>query len=262
MIKIYPSSAGFTDHNGTVFTQYESACPKVIMLQNEGIRASSIDPKSQEIGAIFEDLIATNLPQTRQKEVSFKQEIGPATISGRIDFITEGPTTVHECKSTFSASTARDVIDLGKVKANHLAQMSAYFVALKATKGFLHVGRFQVVGDTLGCTKQRTFKVEVDKEGVLVVDGVPTTYTLQGYLRWVATVTETIQEKRTDGPRPVNIDQAWASPCRYCPYSSVCDSVDKGEISTYDQFVSECKSKAEAVVVRPAKITRARKGKA
>jgi hypothetical protein len=262
MIKIYPSSAGFADNNGTVFTQYESACPKVVMLQNAGVRSSSIDPRSQEIGALFEDLIDTALPQTRQKEVSFKQELGVATVSGRIDFITDGPTTVHECKSTFSASTARDVIDLGKVKVNHLAQMSAYFVALKATDGFLHVGRYQIINEELGCTKMRTFSVGVDKDGALIVDGVHTSYTLQGYLRWVTTVTETILEKRIDGPRPVNLDQVWASPCRYCPYSSVCDSVDKGTVTSYDQFVSECKSKAEAVVVRPAKITKARKGKA
>lgn len=262
MTKIYPSSAGFADADGQVFTQYESACPRVVMLQNAGVRANSIDPESQKIGALFEDLVDTNLPQTRQKEVSFKHHIGDATVSGRIDFITEGPTAIHECKSTFSASTARDVIDLGKVKANHLAQMSAYFAAMGTTKGYLYVGRFQVVGDKLGCTKQRRFEVTVVDEGELVVDGVPTHYTIQGYLKWVKVVTKITQEQQLDMARPVNLDQAWASPCRYCPYSEVCDRVDRGEVSSYDSFVSECKSKAEAVVVRPAKITKARKGKA
>lgn len=261
MIKIYPSSAGFADNDGLVFTQYESACPRVVMLQNAGVRPTSIAPKSQEIGALFEDLVDTNLPPNRQKEVSFKHQIGEATVSGRIDFITEDPKTVHECKSTFSASTARDVIDLGKVKANHLAQMSAYFAAMGTTKGYLYVGRFQMVGDKLGCTKQRRFEVLVGDQGELIVDGTPTHYTIQGYLRWVKTVTKTTQEKQINIHRPVNLDQAWSSPCRYCPYSSVCDRVDTGEVSSYDNFVSECKSKAEAVVVSPAKITKARKGK-
>lgn len=262
MIKLYPSSAGFADTNGIVFTQYESACPRAALLQHAGVRASSIDPESQKIGVLFEDLVETmelNLG-THVKEYPFKSNIGETVISGRVDFLKDG--TVHECKATFSSSTAREIIDQGKIKVNHLAQIAAYFVALRPKYVILHVGRFQKSDEGYICTKQRAFKIEVGTEGEIIVDGTPTSYTIPGYIRWVRVVSKAITQKDFGTPRPVNLERAWSSPCHYCPYAEVCDRVDQGKVSDYESFVSECKSKAEAVVVRPAKITKARKGKA
>jgi hypothetical protein len=265
MIKLYPSSAGFADKDSeVVYTQYESACPKVVMLQQIGTRPNSIAPEAEQIGALFEDFVEdVYLKDVKfSKEVPFKTQIGDATISGSMDFVTEGPKTVHECKATFSSSTAREVIDLGQVKLNHLAQMSAYFVETKTTKGYLYVGRYQDSPEGLRCVKHRRFEIEVQPDGTLTVDGVLTPYPINAYLRWTKLVTQITQEKRIDSPRPVNPTQAWANPCRYCPYSAACDSVDKGEISSYDSFVSKCSELAKAVVVKPVKITKVRKGKA
>jgi hypothetical protein len=234
------------------------------MLQQEGIRAGSIAPESGEIGALFEDFVEEVYLKDAKfnKEVPFKTQIGDATISGRMDFVTQFPNAVHECKATFSSSTAREVIDLGQVKLNHLAQMSAYFVETKTTKGYLYVGRYQNSSEGLVCVKYRRFEVEVQPDGALSVDGVLTPYTIGSYLRWVKLVTAIIQDKRIDSPRPVNPTQVWSNPCRYCPYSAACDSVDKGEISSYDGFVSKCGELAKAVVAKPVKITKVRKGKA
>jgi hypothetical protein len=234
------------------------------MLQQEGIRAGSISLEAQKIGGLFEDFVEDTYLKNLQyaKEVPFRSQIGDATVSGRIDFITEGPKAIHECKATFSSSTAREAIELGQVKFNHLAQMSAYFVETKTTEAYLYVGRYQASDDGLVCVKHRKFKVAILNDGTITVDGVPTMYTINGYLNWVTTVTKNIQEKRIDTARPVNPTQGWSNPCRYCPYRSVCDSVDNGSIVEYDEFVSQCASLAKTVVVKPAKITKVRKGKA
>lgn len=266
MIKLYPSSAGFADKDSeVVFTQYESSCPKVVMLQQEGIRAGSIAPEAEEIGALFEDKVEGILKNggfTYKKEVPFKTEMGDAVISGRMDFVTDNPKSVIECKATFSASTAREVIAQGQVKLNHLAQMSAYFVETRTTLGSLYVGRYQNSNEGLVCTQDRRFDIAVLPDGILFVDGKSTLYTIGSYLRWVKLVTSIVQDKRIDSPRPVNPTQVWSNPCRYCPYSAACDSVDKGEISSYDGFVSKCGELAKAVVAKPVKITKVRKGKA
>ena len=231
--KLYPSSSGFCWGN-MVITEYDSGCLRSILITANGYR-KNIPEVSMELGRRWEDITFDQLtneqPWPFHRELPFKNEIYGVIVSGRCDYVLyddEGPIVI-ECKGTGSKTAPTDIIKNGKYKINHLAQITSYFLHYGASRAELRVSYL--------CQTSRTFKITIGQDGMIMVDGKPSGFTMQDQLEHTRNaalaVTEGIVWSR---PHTMKGD-----PCKWCNHKDVCDRWDRNEIATTEDFINAAK---------------------
>lgn len=254
-----------------VVTKYNSGCLRSILIQSHGIREGEIAELYQRCGSTAEeqhaaDLTAQGTPFTR--EVVLKAQLSKnVEYSGRADFVCQVPgvgTVVDECKGHTSKNTRRDVIRKGEYNLSYLAQLVSYMARLRTQMGRLVCGYYEE--DAAGALirqEERTFKVEIDDEGVILVDGTSSGYSVADLLAHQKAVVDVL-ENQTVGPRPDKADLKYGGPCSYCPFKAACDQYDVTG-GTTEEFLAAARTAVENLPPKPEpeafKIKPARKGK-
>jgi hypothetical protein len=179
-------------------------------------------------------------------------------------------TVVDEVKGHTSKNTRRDVIRKGEYNVSYLAQLVSYMTRLRTQKGRLVCGYYEDDGGRLVRQEARIFKVEIDDEGSILVDGVSSGYgvaDLLAHQRAAARVLET-QEVAA---RPDKANLRFGGPCTYCPFNAACDKFDAGAegpaalLPAGEALVYLAKRAIEALPIKDAptafKVKPLRKGK-
>jgi hypothetical protein len=145
-----------------------------------------------------------------------------------MDFLlvhSDGSREIHECKGTSSKRTRLEVIRKGKVKLNHLAQLTSYMAHVEVTEGKLCVGYLEREDDKYVLQEERIFKITIDDEGRILVDSAPSGYRVQDQLAHMQAARQTL-EKQELADRPDGWQAKWTSPCSFCPFKAACDKLD------------------------------------
>ena len=228
-LKIYPSASGFMLGSG-VIAEYNSACPRYIVISKEA-KQKDIDPIYKQLGVFHEDWYASQLGtdlEERERPITFEIE-NNVWYSGRCDFQTKSG-EIHETKASLSKNFLYSVINKGKYKTSHLAQLVSYMIQFKRTKGKIICGFYKKKDETFEQIKTRIFEVGINPEGRILVDNLDSGYSVQdqlGHLKLVAEIL--ISEEIKD--RPINhID--FSGPCFFCGLKNLCKSYDNGSIGT------------------------------
>jgi hypothetical protein len=260
MKKLYPSSSAFM-LGELVVTEYESGCLRAILLADNGAR-TPIPSIYEKVGAAHEDWYETQLKQdprliTYSREVPIKfpvPGVEGVQYSGRIDVLSayeKAGVVLHETKGTISKNTRLSVIRKGKVKLNHLAQLISYMIAKETTKGKIVAGYYeQDEAGNLMHQEGREFKVEIDSEGAILVDGAPTGYSVFDQIAH-RTAAAKVLVGDTVPARPDKWDQKWGGPCTNCFNRDNCDKFDRGEIDGREAFIDAGREAARAYVPGP-----------
>lgn len=255
MKKLYPSSSAFM-WGDVVFTDYDSGCLRSILIKSH-LKTPDIDPLYTELGALHEDNYeAEHLKDVpHEKEKPFKVEVlDGVVLSGRIDFLT--PDKVHECKSTVSKSTAISWAN-GKFKTGHLAQTVAYMVQEGIPQGRIICGFY--VQDKEGKAKrivETFFEVSLSEDGVILVNGKPTGFTVSDQLRHRYRAARVLQTQEFVSDRPAGWNQTWGSPCGFCAFRPTCDKYDNNQLTTLSQIIESAQNDLNHYQARPAKLTK------
>lgn len=239
-LKIYPSSAGFMKGQGVV-TEYNSGCLRYIVAAKNSPK-QPINPVYEKIGELHENRHAETLgTDLDQREVKISVDVSDkVTLSGRCDFITKSG-EIHETKGSITPNFLYSVIRKGKYKISHLAQLTAYLIHFKILKGKIVTAYYKHSKSPMGTDvftfkEGRDFRVDIDQEGKILVDGADSGHTvLEQYKHTLAVAEVLITEKIKD--RPINhID--FSGPCFFCPLKKLCGKFDKKEV-TEEEFKKE-----------------------
>jgi hypothetical protein len=279
MKRLYPSSSAFM-LGELVVTEYESGCLRAILLASEGAR-TPIPSIYEKVGAAHEEWYETQLKQdprlityTREVPIKFPVPgVEGVLYSGRIDVLSaydKAGIVLHETKGTISKNTRLSVIRKGKVKLNHLAQLVSYMIAKETTKGKIVAGYYEQAEDgTLIHQEGREFKVEIDNDGSILVDGVPTGYSVFDQINHRTAAAKVLVGDSVPA-RPDKHDQKWGGPCGNCFNRENCDKFDRGEIDGREAFIAAGREAARAYVpgpepepfrIKPAKASKPLKAK-
>lgn len=234
ILKIYPSASGFVSGQG-VIAEYSSACPRYLVIA-KGTRGPQIDSIYTELGLLHEDNHAVALgDDLAEREVPLKFEVTPGVwYSGRCDFITKSG-EVHETKASISKNFKYSVINKGKYKVSHLAQLVSYLIHFKKTRGRIIAGFYKLSINSWGIKtftldSSRVFVVDIDPTGRILVDLVDSGYGVVDQYKHTLLAAEVLVSEEIK-PRPINhVD--FNGPCFFCPLKNSCSSYDKGDISS------------------------------
>ena len=241
-LRYYPSFAAF-HLGGSTVTSYPSGCQRNILFTSFGIRTESIPALYMSVGQLNEERHERTLlgwPDVLQieREMPVRGSIAGSDsveYSGRIDFwvtTTDGNEEPHECKATVSRTGFQVMKRKGEPKLNHLAQLVSYLIQQEVQDGRLVYGCYEHPYDpteqdmSLVCTDSLTFRVRIEDDGCITVDGKPTPYTALDQLRHMQQTVKTLTT-REFGPRPA-VENEWSSPCRMCPFQNTCSQIDVG----------------------------------
>lgn len=269
MKKFYPSSSAFLV-GGAVVTKYNSGCLRSILAQSHGIREGEIAQLHIDVGAEHErvheaELKTKGVPYVR--EMVIRAPITPEVeYSGRADFVCQVPgvgTVVDECKGHTSKNTRRDVIRNGEYNISYLAQLCSYMVRLRTQKGRLVCGYYeQDEAGKLHRQEERTFRVEIEDDGSIMVDGASSGYAVTDLLAHQAEAARVLAAQEV-GPRPDKAGLKFGGPCSFCPFKAACDYYDASGGSTED-FLESARTAIANLPPKPApeatKIKQPRKG--
>lgn len=238
-IKVRGSEAGFM-WGRLVYTEYDTACLRKILLRSRGVRATVAEVHNER-GKTYEGLYEQRFP-TCQREVPVVlpvDGVDGADFSSRVDLIVGSgdDVVVHELKSTESKNVLRNVIKSGAYKVENLAQLISYMIAVGTDRGQLSYGYLERDANNAYQIKQeRTFKIVVDAVGRIVVDSVPTKWTIYDQIAHTQTSAK-VQKEGIIWDRPAKWDAPFGSPCGYCPFKLACEKYDSGSIESVDAFV-------------------------
>lgn len=269
MKKFYPSNSAFM-LGGVVVTKYNNGCLRSILIQSHDIREGAIPQLYIDCGAEHERVHEAEL---KAKGTSYIREMvikaqltSDVEYSGRADFVCHEAVgiIVDECKGHTSKNTRRDVIRKGEYNISYLAQLVSYMVRLRAQKGRLVCGYYEE--DPFGklCRQEeRTFKVEVDDDGSILVDGASSGYGVADLLAHQREAVRVLETQEVSA-RPDKANLRFGGPCSTCPFKAACDVYDTAGGSTEDFL----ESARVAIANRPPrtepkafKIKQPRKGK-
>ena len=228
---------------GNTVTSYPSGCQRNILFTSFGIRTDSIPALYMTVGELNEirheaELLADTSILQVEREVPVRGTIlgsDQVEYSGRMDFWVskaDGSEEPHECKATVSRTGFQAMKRNGQPKLNHLAQLVSYLIQMEVQDGVLEYGYYQYPFDpseqdtSLICTDTMTFKVRIEDDGAITVNGNATPYTALDQLRHMQRTVKTLTTQEI-ADRPAS-ENAWSSPCRMCPFQATCDKVDAG----------------------------------
>lgn len=228
----------------TVFTETPSGCLRNTLLQSRGVRDNNIDPCHIIRGALNEEEYEKRLQAQGtdyKREVPVQSPVAgfpSVTFSGRCDFIImdeQGNRRVIELKSTESKSRLKD-IKSGFYKVYNLAQLIAYMIETRTSVGDLIYTYYEKVGDQYKMSFEKSLPVVVDDSGSIVVNNLPSGFTVHDQLLHRVNSAKVIAEGLIWN-RPHKWNVKWKSPCNFCAFKAVCDKVDSGHIEGVDAFV-------------------------
>jgi hypothetical protein len=256
MKKLYPSSAAFM-MGDVVVTEYDSGCLRKILLTEKGIK-SPFPAIYGRLGAVHEILHEQKIRTDEQVE-SFLREVPirvPITdypnvqYSGRADFIcqyVDKKEVIHETKATISKNT-RLQMRKGQVKTNQLAQLVSYMIIRQTQWGKIIAGYYEEnAAGELVQTEEKIYKVFIDDEGAIWVDGQPSGFTVYDQIAHRQAAAQVISEGIIGG-RPDKWDDKYKGPCARCIHKDTCTAVDIGAIATPEAFVQQAKRDSETAL--------------
>lgn len=271
MIKLYPSSAAFMQED-TVITGYDSGCLRKILLTSKNVRGQ-IPTVYMEVGAVhenqYEALLKSDPTVSRfLRELPIKQPVpGFETVmySGRMDFVveeilkrTEGVTfapmktreVITETKGSISKTTRREVIRKGNVKVNQLAQLVSYMIARQSPYGRLVCAYYERHPETLQLVKceERMFKIFIDDEGAVLIDGMPSGFTVEDQINHRKAAAKVLVEDRV-GERPDGWTDIYKGPCCRCIHKDTCSRFDAGHVKDTEEFVALARVDLDIAVI-------------
>lgn len=240
--KLYASSSGFI-WGRLVFTDYKTGCLRNVLLQSRGVKEGEIDEKYKVMGALHEQLHedmlkAHKTPYEREFVIKYKV-VDDVEFSGRADFVIPN-IRVEELKSTDSKNTMKKIMKDGKVRTEHLAQITGYMIPLKMDTGRLIYGYYEKNEATDKYEKKfdRAFEILIDDAGRICIDGTPSGFTVGDYLSYTKAAAYVVKTGEI-WSRPNNWTSKFASPCKTCPWSKSCDKIDQGLIEGDVAFVND-----------------------
>jgi hypothetical protein len=278
--KLYPSSSAFMIGE-LVVTDYDSGCLRAILLAANGAR-TEIPEIYMKVGAAHEDWYEETVLKKDPRIITYATEV-PIKLpipgvegvlySGRMDVLAAHEkvgTVIHETKGTISKNTRLAVIRKGKVKLNQLAQLVSYMIAKECTRGKLVVGYYEDEDGSLVHQEGRDFKVEIDEDGSILIDGERYEYTVAHQMAHRQAAARTLVSGEI-AERPANWDQKWGGPCGNCTFREVCNKFDRGELDG-SEFITAGRAAArdadsnrgpepEPFTVRKAKVSKLAKAK-
>lgn len=238
-----------------VFTDYNTGCFRKILLQSLNV-SKSVASKYEMLGKINEDRherllqergLVADVHYQREVEIKRKSARTPeVTISGHADFVYKDPATgritaVDELKSVTSKNVRREVIGKGFFKTENLAQLVAYMGEFDVTQGALVYTYYEQ--DAYGeyeALDSRTFSVEIDEYGRIIVDTKPTEFTAYDVIAH-RNAAVTVIGAQTVLDRPYRHDAPFVGACHWCPFKAICDRYDSGEIESTAAFVEKAR---------------------
>lgn len=245
--KVRGSEAGFM-LGRLVYTDYDTACLRKILLRSRDVR-QPIPEIHTKRGPVYEQKFGDELRKqctdvTDELPTTYPIDgIDGAMFSGKLDYIVRAAdhSIVYELKSTESKNVLRQ-IKQGTYKTENLAQLISYMIAQGTDQGFLCYAYMEP--DSVGVYHikyERKFKVDVDNYGRILVDSKASRFTVFDQISH----TQHSAKVQKDGivwDRPAGYQNAFGSPCSYCPYKSTCESWDTGAIEKVDDFVNIARS--------------------
>lgn len=203
----------------------------------KGAKRTDLHPDYAAIGNTHEEMHEKAHPEAK-REVPFKRVVSEySTLSGRADFVFED--RIDECKATFSKPAFLDA-QKGKPSMAHLSQLVCYMMEFGLSQGRLVYGFF--LRDRSGALARRgvaAIDVAVANDKVLV-QGNDTGFTVHDLTNTILQIDQWMQ---TDQPAPRPAKEGYASACKYCPLSELCDRADAEGL-----MVSEMKNEAIELV--------------
>lgn len=232
-VKLYNSAAAFAIGNA-VYTETSSGCLRAIVLSANGIR-TDIAPEYKRVGALHEDLYAVKLgPTLKARELPVRRELSNGVLqSGRMDFILTND-EIHETKGSYSETVKRGPIGKGEPKLNHLAQLVTYLINAKQPVGKLIYGYYEETpdGKDLVLKAERAIEVRIGEDGTILIDGAISEWNVADQLKHTELAANALTDSQVP-PRPINADDGYASPCRFCDFRTACDKYDEGGQNTF-----------------------------
>lgn len=237
--------------DGVAVTEYSSGCFRQAFIGSKGIR-TDIPETYARVGAAHEVRHEAEL-KLDLSVVSFEREV-PIKVpvpghddimySGRADFIVQHKAVgkvIHETKGTISKNTRLKVIRKGLIKVNQLAQLVSYMITEQTCYGELVAGYYEEDEQgQLVWQEGRTFKVKIDDEGTILVDGLPSGYTVYDQIAHRTESARVIVEEVV-GDRPSGWENPYAGPCAWCTFKATCAKFDLGAMST-EEFLDSAKA--------------------
>lgn len=239
-VKYNPSAAAFAT-GLLVHTEYNSGCPRKIILAAHGVR-ESLKQDVKNVGQENEDqyekyLIDNAVEYEREKVIKTDGDI--VNFSGRVDFVIGEQ--VVELKSTRSA-TKRTRLKNQNPYIENIAQIVAYMVELDKHKG-------QLIYTYYGYDKRKKkdikenyeFAITVDQYGDIFVNGIRYQFTVHDHLNHRTNVFNCYRDEVLAGPcwsRPNYFAKPFGSPCNYCPFKNACRQFDAEIVNSTEEFVN------------------------
>ena len=257
MYKLYGSNSAFLWGRLT-FTDSKAGCLRAILLQSRGVREGEINPVYKTIGALNEEWHGNQLEEAGtpyERELPITGNVSgysDVIVSGRIDYVV--PSSIHELKAVTSYAKAREVIDQGNWKPEHLAQLVCYMVLRKSTEGALiysfwkdkkvskssKVKPISTDKNDYELVSNRCYSVNIDDFGRIIIDGIPSKFTVYDQLAHQVTAAKVITEGEVFD-RPIGWDAVFGSPCNYCPFKLACNTYDENKNIGTDAYVELAK---------------------
>lgn len=246
------------------YTNSKAGCLRAILLKSRGINERSIPEHYKIIGELNELRYLAEVAEKSQRDFTREMAVKAPltgfdnfTLSGRADFVYHNETVVDEVielKAVSSYAKQRDVIDVGNIPPENLAQLITYMSILNVCKGKLIYTRWKnknlakSTKDNLQSADKndyeaiadRTFEVNVNDYGRIIIDHQPSKFTIYDVYSHQNSAAKAITEGVVK-ERPLGWEAKFGSPCSYCVFSKACDRFDSGDIVGTDAYVSIAK---------------------
>jgi hypothetical protein len=255
MKKVRGSSAAFQwgrFDDGLTITKYSNGCLRHALIKSTGIK-EHVDEIHAERGLLNENRFAAALEASQHAYVREKSVdeciagFSDVFFVGRLDFLVtdQNGSSVVELKSSESSSVLSEVIRKGHYKPENLAQLIAYMITERLTRGKLIYTHYKRDKTTriLKENLSRTFDVMIDDQGNILIDQVKSPFTVYDQLEHRQASAECIQNMQV-GNRPYKWAEKFDSPCAWCPFKLTCDKYDAGEFSNTREFLQHAQTQA------------------
>jgi CRISPR/Cas system-associated exonuclease Cas4 (RecB family) len=227
-----------------VFTDYDTGCLRKILLRSRGVRGL-VQEFHNERGKTYEAIYESRYDAcSREVPVQVAvDDVAGVDFAGRVDLVVGAGAgaVVHELKSTESKNVLRQVIKSGIYKTENLAQLISYMAAIGTSSGKLAYAYMEKgINGVYQIKNERSFDIQIDAFGRIVVDGRPSKWTVHDQLAHQFAAAKVVATGEVFD-RPANWSAAFGSPCSYCPFKVTCAKWDAGDLKTTDEFVESGK---------------------
>jgi len=225
--------------NGQFLSQYDSSCPRTILIRDLGLEERKGDDFPVFVlGRDFERWFKTTLITEYTEEYLAKFDITENIgFEGHADVVVGD--TVYELKSLTSMNTERQVFKRGKPKKGNLIQLIGYMLSSDRVKGKLIYGSYTDVieyktlleltaDEVLEIVKNysprlKIFNVELTDVGKVLVDGIEQNFVVDNIVDfWQESAKFLEQDENAPLPaKPADMDGK-GNPCFFCPMNKVC----------------------------------------